>query len=59
MKFIVSYTHPSIFYKSRHYGRNADRTLGIRVFGNEADAQAFAAEAAEHGATNIKIRTHN
>jgi hypothetical protein len=58
MKFIVSYSHPSVFYKSRHYGRNADRTKGIKVFNTKESAQAFAAEAAAHNATNIQISIH-
>ena len=59
MKFIVSYSHPSVFYKSRHYGRNADRTRGIKVFTSESAAQAFAVEAKAHHATNITISAHN
>ena len=59
MKFIVSYSHPSVFYKSRHYGRNADRNLGIKVFDSESAAQAFVREAKAHNATNIQIRIHN
>ena len=59
MKFIVSYSHPSVFYKSRHYGRMANRNLGVKVFNTKEAAQAFAAEAAEHNATDIIIRTHD
>ena len=58
MKFIVSYRHPSVFYKSRYYGRNANRTLGIKVFNTKSEAEAFAAEAAAHNATDIIIREH-
>lgn len=56
--YIVSYTHPSVFYKSRHYGQNANRNLGIRVFNSESEAKQFAAEAIAHNATNVQIRTH-
>lgn len=57
-QFIVSYTHPSVFYKSRYYGRMANRNLGIKVFNTKEKAEAFAAEAALHNATNIQIKTH-
>lgn len=57
-KFIVSYNHPSVFYTSNHYGRNANRNLGIKVFNTLESAQAFAAKAAAHNATDIQIRTH-
>lgn len=58
MKFLVTYSHPSVFYKSRHYGRNANRNLGIKVFDSESEAQAFVREASAHGATNVKVRIH-
>ena len=56
--YIVSYSHPSVFYKSRHYGRMANRNLGIKVFNTKEKAEAFAAEASLHNATNIKISIH-
>jgi hypothetical protein len=58
MKFIVSYSHPSVFYTSNHYGRNADRTRGIKVFNTKEAAEAFAAEAINHNATDVIIREH-
>ena len=57
-KYVVSYRHPSNFYRTSHYPRTADRLLGMRVFNNEADALEFVAEAEAHGATNIKISMH-
>lgn len=56
--YIVSFNHPSVFYKSRHYGRKADRTRGIKIFSTKEKAEAFAAEAAAHHATNIQISIH-
>ena len=56
--YIVSFRHPSNFYRTSYYPRTADRTLGIRVFNNEADAQAFANEAEAHNATDITISMH-
>lgn len=58
LKFLVSYRHPSNFYKTSHYPKNADRTLAMRVFNNEEDAEKFVANAAAAGATDITIDTH-
>jgi hypothetical protein len=57
--YIVTYRHPSVFYTSRHYGRMADRNLGFKVFNTEEAANAFAAEAKAHNATDISISIHD
>lgn len=57
-KFIVSFRHPSNFYRTSYYPRTADRFLAMKVFDSKDAALEFMAEAEAHGATDIKISIH-
>lgn len=57
-KYLVTFRHPSNFYRTSHYPRTADRFVITIVFFTEVEAIEFTEYLKNHNATDIKITMH-